>query len=71
MKPWQAPLNKAPIEGGKEEQRQRTPSWSQKGWSPTGKGMILLVRTSADAGPGTALFFLYGHDMAVQQPADN
>jgi hypothetical protein len=37
-----------------------------------GKGMILLVRTSADAaGPGTALFFLYGLNMAVQQPADN
>ncbi len=35
--------------------------------------MSLLVRTSADAGPGghrTALFFLYGLDMAVQQLAD-
>jgi hypothetical protein len=28
--PWQTPLNKAPKQGGKEEQRERTPSPSQK-----------------------------------------
>jgi hypothetical protein len=42
MRPWQAPLNKAPIKGGKEEQRERRgpqvgvrkakiQSWSLKG----------------------------------------
>jgi hypothetical protein len=44
MKPWQAPLNKAPIKGGKEEQTERTPKSEPEGqksksWSLTGKGI--------------------------------
>jgi hypothetical protein len=30
MKPWQAPLNKAPSKGGKEEKERKTQSGSQR-----------------------------------------
>jgi hypothetical protein len=34
MKPWQAPLNKAPSKGGKEEQRERGPKYKPKEQNP-------------------------------------
>jgi len=30
IKPWQAPLNKAPSKGGKEEQRESTQLWVRR-----------------------------------------
>jgi hypothetical protein len=30
MKPWQAPLNKAPSKGGKEEQRESIQLWVRR-----------------------------------------
>jgi len=77
MKPWQEPLKQSTHQRGKGRTNREDPKVRarrpkiQKLVTNGAKELILLVRTSADAAPAMALFFLYGLDTAVQQPAEN